>query len=60
MNTTWRKIYCHIFKHSDPRIFAVDQTIGKTTLVCRDCLEVWSEFETTGREHNTTPAQGKN
>jgi hypothetical protein len=48
--TTLRKFWCWLRReHTNGRLFAVNQQTGQTTYVCRDCLTVWSEYESTGR-----------
>ena len=47
---TWlRSLWCRIFGHTNPRIFAADTKTGRTTYVCRDCFTAWSEYDSTGR-----------
>ena len=57
MNITWRKIYCKLFGHSDLMISAINEKKGTVIFTCQDCLESWSEYEQTGREHDNTLAR---
>lgn len=44
------KLWCWLRGgHTQPVLFAVSSLTGTATYLCRDCLKVWREKETTGR-----------
>lgn len=51
-----RKIICRLTGHTRPRLFAIGLEPGEEVWICRDCLEAWREYNTTGTHHQ--PAHG--